>query len=326
MRIFVTGGTGLLGNTILRQLTETDHETLTLVRRSPETAVFDGIRTDFIYGELLDHPTIDEAVSRCDAVIHAAGYIHIGWTKLDESMRVNRDGTRSVIDACRKHGRKLVHVASTNTMAVGTRTTPADETTPLDNDGGQVPCNYVLSKRAAVSDIHNAIRQGLKAVIVCPGFMLGPWDWKPSSGRMMLEVGRRWKPIAPAGGCCVCDARDVAAAIIRATEGEVESGREFILGGENWTYKALWGEMARRMGTRGPLVAAGPLQRWIGGTVGDLWGWMFAESDVNSAGIRMTRQYHWYDSSRAQRELGYQIRDVRDSLDDTAEWIRAHHV
>jgi dihydroflavonol-4-reductase len=326
MRIFVTGGTGLLGNTILRQLTETDHETLTLVRRAPESVVFNGIRTDFIKGDLLDQPAIDEAVARCDAVIHAAGYIHIGWRKLDESMRVNRDGTRAVVDACLKHGRRLVHVASTNTMAIGTRTTPADETTPLDNAGGQVPCNYVLSKRAAVTDIHNAIGRGLNAVIVCPGFMLGPWDWKPSSGRMMLEVGRGWKPVAPAGGCCVCDARDVAAAIIRAAEEEVESGREFILGGENCTYKSLWREMAHRMGKRGPLFAAGPVQQWIGGTLGDLWGMIVAESDVNSAGIRMTRQYHWYDSSRAQRELGYQIRDVRGSLDDTAQWIRQHHV
>jgi dihydroflavonol-4-reductase len=143
---------------------------------------------------------------------------------------------------------------------------------------------------------------------------------------MMLEVGRGWKPIAPAGGCCVCDARDVAAAIIHATESEIENGRDYILGGENWTYKALWQEMARRMGTRGPLIVAGPLQRWIGGAFGDLCGLIASESDINSAGIRMTRQYHWYDSSRAKQELGYQNRDVRTSLDDTAAWIRAHHL
>lgn len=326
MRIFVTGGTGLLGNTILRQLTGSAHETLALVRRSPEPAIFHGIRTELVCGDLLDHPTVEAAVARCDAVIHAAGHIHIGWRKLQESMRVNRDGTKVVVDACLKHGRKLVHVASTNTMAVGTRDVPADETTPLDNAGGQVPCNYVVSKRAGVEDVQAAITRGLYAVIVCPGFMLGPWDWKPSSGRMLLEVGRRWKPIAPAGGCCVCDARDVAAAIIHAVESDVESGREYILGGENWTYKALWKEIARRMGKPGPLFAAGPLQRWIGGALGDVWGLMVNETDFNSAGIRMTRQYHWYDSSRAQQELGYQIRDVLESLDDAAEWIRTNHV
>ncbi len=325
MRIFVTGGTGLLGNTILRQLTDSDHETLALVRREPEPIVFAGIRTEYVSCDLLDRQTIEQAVGRCDVVIHAAGHIHIGWRQLDESMRVNRDGTRAVVDACLKHGRKLVHVATTNALAIGTRESPADEQTPLDNAGGQVPCNYVVSKRAGVEDVQSAIAKGLDGVIVFPGFMLGPWDWKPSSGRMMLEVGRGWKPVAPAGGCCVCDARDVAAAIIRAAEAEVPS-REFILGGENWTYKALWKEMAARMGAPGPWFAAGPMQRLIGGAFGDLWGRLVAETDFNSAGIQMTGQYHWYDSSRAQRELGFQIRDVRQVLDDAAEWIRTHHL
>jgi dihydroflavonol-4-reductase len=295
------------------------------VRSKPDPDVFDRVRTEFVYGDLLDSQTIDDSVARCDVVIHAAAHIHIGWRKPEESMRVNRDGTKVVVNACLKHNRKLIHVASTNTLAIGTRESPANETTPLDNAGGQVPCNYVQSKRAGVLDVQQAISRGLYAIIVCPGFMVGPWDWKPSSGRMMLTVGRNWKPIAPAGGCCVCDARDVSAAIIRAIDTEVESGREYILGGENWTYKRLWKEMAQRMGTRGPLFAAGPLQRWIGGAVGDLWGLVFAEPDLNSAGIRMTRQYHWYDSSRARKELGYRNRDVCESLDDAAQWIRARH-
>ncbi len=326
MRVFVTGGTGLLGNTILRQLTDRGDESVALIRQTPEANVFDGIDAEFVCGDLLDEETIGEAIKSCDAVIHAAGHIHIGWRRLDESMRVNRDGTRVVIDACLKHDRKLVHVASTNTLAIGTRDSPANESTPLDNAGGQIPCNYVVSKRAAVADVREAIGRGLRAVIVCPGFMVGPWDWKPSSGRMMLEIGRGWKPIAPAGGCCVCDARDVAAAIIRAAESDIECGREFILGGENWTYKDLWKEMAQRMGKPGPLFRAGPLQRWIGGACGDLWSLLANESDLNSAGIRMTRQYHWYDSSRAKNELEYRNRDVRESLDDAAAWIRAHHV
>lgn len=325
MRIFVTGGTGLLGNTILRLLTETSHEAVALVRDGSDPQVLDGIRTEVIPADLLDRESIDRAVGGCDAVIHAAGHIHIGWRQLDQSMRVNRDGTRNVVESCLRHDRKLVHVATTNTLAIGTRRTPANELTPLDNAGGQVPCNYVLSKRAGSAEVRRAITRGLRAVIVCPGFMLGPWDWKPSSGRMLLELGRRWMPVAPAGGCCVCDARDVAAAIVRAAEIDVESGREFILGGENWTYKALWQEMARRMGTRGPWVKAGPLQRLIAGAMGDVLGRMGTESEFNSAGIRMTGQYHWYDSSRARGELGYRPRSVLQSLDDAAVWLRAHH-
>ena len=38
------------------------------------------------------------------------------------------------------------------------------------------------------------MESGLLAVILNPGFMLGPWDWKPSSGRMLLQVATRFTP------------------------------------------------------------------------------------------------------------------------------------
>ncbi|MGI9470345.1 MAG: NAD-dependent epimerase/dehydratase family protein [Rubripirellula sp.] len=325
MKIFVTGGTGLLGNAILRQLTHSEHESLALVRGEPDADVFEGIETEFVTGDLLDADVIGNAVAACDAVIHAAGLIHIGWKQMEESMRVNRDGTRVIVEACLNSGRKLVHVASTNTLALGTRQTPADENTPLDNAGGQVPCSYVLSKRAGVVEVQRGIERGLQAVILCPGFMLGPGDWKPSSGRMMVEMGRGWKMIAPAGGCSVCDARDVAEATIATLDLDLETGREFLLGGENLTYKHLWREMASRMGQRGPLFAAGPLQRWIGGFMGDAWSLLGKESDLNSASVRMTRQFHWYDSTRAREELGYRPRETTETLNDAAAWLQAHH-
>jgi dihydroflavonol-4-reductase len=324
MRIFVTGGTGLLGNTILRQLTG-EHELLSLVRGEPDAEVFGGIETEFVQDDLADTAVISAAVARCDAVIHSAGLIHIGWQRLEESMRVNRDGTRVVVQACLQHAKKLVHVGTVNTLAIGSPAGPSDETTPLDFAGGQTPCSYVVSKRAGVAEVLQGVAQGLNAVIVHPGFMLGPWDWKPSSGRMMLEVGRGWKPIAPSGGVSICDPRDVAAATITALQADVESGRQFILAGENWRYLQLWTEMAKRMGKRPPIMPAGPAQRWIAAVAGDLWSKIAGEGDINSAGVNMSSMYHWHDSSRAKAELGYQNRDVYESLDASAEWILARH-
>jgi dihydroflavonol-4-reductase len=327
MRIFVTGGTGLLGNTILRQLSESGHELVALVRGVPnsDSKVFAGIETEFASGDLADQSAIESAVAQCDAVIHSAGLIHVGWKRLDESMQVNRDGTRTIVDACRKYSRKLVHVGTVDTLGIGTRDQPADESTPLDNAGGQVQCSYVISKRAGVEEVLSGVNQGLRAVIVHPGFMLGPWDWKPSSGRMMLEVGRGWKPIAPSGGCSLCDSRDVAAATINAIDADVESGRQYVLAGENLSYRDLWAAMAKRMGTRPPVMPAGPAQKWIGAVAGDLWSMIAEEGDLNSAGVKMSSMFHYYDSSRARAELGYQNRPSSESLDASADWIRDHH-
>jgi hypothetical protein len=46
--------------------------------------------------------------------------------------------------------------------------------------------------------VQEEISRGLDAVIVNPVYMIGPWDWKPSSGRMLLEVGAGKGLFAPA--------------------------------------------------------------------------------------------------------------------------------
>ena len=326
MRIFLTGGTGLLGNNLLRQLGD-QHELITLVRGAPSPEVFAGVNAEFASGDLLDENVIDAAVAGCDAVIHCAGLIHLGWKRLDESMRVNREGTRCVVDACCKFKVPLVHVGTVNTLAVGSRRQVADEDTPLDYEGGQINASYVLSKRAGVAEVRSGIQRGLQAVLVHPGLMLGPWDWKPSSGRLIVEIAKKWRVLSPRGGSSVCDSRDVAAGAIAAMngllEGSIESGRQYILAGENWTQYELWKTIAKRVGQPRPIMPAGPAQRWVATHACNLFSkFSEHEGDLNSAVIAMSSQYHWYNSQRAKDELGYRPRDVNESIDDAIEWLK----
>lgn len=326
MKVFVTGGTGLLGNNVLRQLTEAGHEAIALVRGKPDDRILDGIEVELVSGDLSDASIIDAAVARADAVIHSAGLIHIGWHRHAESMSVNRDGSRTIAQACLRHDRKLVHVGTVNTLAIASKTTVSDETTPLDFAGGQVPCVYVESKRAGVEEVRRLVPKGLRATLVHPAFMLGPWDWKPSSGKMVLEVGKTWRPLCPRGVNSICDCRDVAAATIAAIDEGSDDGRDYILAGHNWSYHQLWTEIAKRTGVRGPLMRAGPAQLAIAGRLGDWCAkWTGRETEINSAAIRIANQFHAYDSSRAVAELGYRIRPIEDTLDDAVAWIQQNH-
>ncbi|TWU20095.1 dTDP-glucose 4,6-dehydratase [Novipirellula galeiformis] len=328
MRVFVTGGTGLLGNTVLRQLEAAGHETVALVRDVPDLRLFDGLSTHFLRGDLSDVDAIQRGVAESDAVIHSAGLIHLGWTRLRESMQVNRDGTAAIAQACRRYDRKLVHVGTVDTLAIGSRAHPANEATPITAENRQVPCSYVQSKRAGVGEVLAQVEQGLRATIVHPGFMLGPWDWKPSSGRMLIEVGRSWRPLAPPGGCSLCDSRDVAAGTIAAIERGGDQGRQFILAGENVTYFQLWTEIAKRMKSRAPLMPTGPAGLWIAGKLGDAFSLVSGKEsgDLNSAIVEMSRMFHWYDSSRAKTELDYTTRHLGETLDDATMWIQSHHM
>src|SRR4029450_1958871 len=106
------------------------------------------------------------------------------------------------------------------------------------------------------------VGQGLPAVIVNPGFMLGPWDTRPTSGRMILEIARGWAFLAPRGGHCFLDVRDAAIGVVAALErGQV--GRRYILGGQNLTYLEAWRRIAWIVGRRGPFGTAPASGTWL---------------------------------------------------------------
>ena len=111
---------------------------------------------------------------------------------MEQDRAVNVQGTQNVAAAALEAGARMLHVSSVDALGVGHRDAPADEDSSRE---GKIPCTYVVTKREAEAVVRSYIDRGLDAVIVNPGFMLGPWDWKPSSGRMLLEVATRFTPL-----------------------------------------------------------------------------------------------------------------------------------
>ena len=343
--ILVTGATGMLGNCVVRELIDRGESVRVLCRPSTSRAAIEGLQVEVHAGDLSSDSIVASAVAGCSAVVHSAALIHIGWQKLAESREVNVAGTQRIIAACRQSGAKLVHVSTVDTLlAANSIDRPINEQDPrpqsfaeaqptVDASQSQwvaigkpkLPCAYVISKFEAEQSVRAAAAAGVHAIIVHPGFMLGPFDWKPSSGRMMLEIRKPPLLIAPRGGCSVCDARDVAAAIVNAIDrGQV--GESYILAGENLTYQHLWQTMLAEMGLQRKVLVGGPMVVAVGKAIdaaNRLCG--FREGDVNGAIIGMGNMKHYYDSTRAERELAYLRRPLAETMHDAWEWLRAHH-
>jgi dihydroflavonol-4-reductase len=319
MRILITGATGLLGNNIVRQAIDDGHDCVVLVRDSGVPKSLDSLNVRIAHGEVNDLESILQASKGVDAILHSAAHLHIGWKNLEQAMRINRDGTKNIVEAAQKNRSRLVHVSTVNTLAIGNREGTIDETATHD---GQIPCTYVASKRAAEKVVVDAVKEGLDANVVHPGFMLGPWDWKRSSGRMVIECGKLWTPLAPSGGCSVCDVRDVARGVLSALE-KGTAGRHYILGGENLSYFDLWTKIARAFQKRPPITVMRWPARFLAGSIGDVKANISGkESDVNSAALAMSAQFHCYSSQRAIDELGFQIRPADESLQAAIKWFR----
>jgi dihydroflavonol-4-reductase len=321
MATLVTGATGLMGNNVVRALLDQGRSVRVLVRETSDPRPLEGLDTEVVRGDIREAEAVRRACAGVDGVVHAAGWVHIGWTGAELAREVNVEGTRCVARAAQEAGVRMIHVSSMNALGIGKQDQPADEESPRV---GQVPCPYIVTKRESEEVVRQCIEEGLDAVIVNPGFMLGPWDWKPSSGRMVLELSRRFMPVAPRGGCSACDVRDVAQGILAARE-KGRSGQNYILAGENLRYLDLWKIVAEVTGRRAPWFRPGPVAPWIGGHLGDLKARLTGrEPDLNSAAIRVSWQFHYYSCRRAEEELGYRYRPAREAVEASWAWFREY--
>jgi dihydroflavonol-4-reductase len=317
--ILVTGATGLVGNNVVRQLLDQGRRVRVLVRESSNLRALDGLDVEVVRGDVCRAESVRRACENTCCVIHSAGYVQLGRSRLDVHRAVNVEGTRNVARAARAAAVRMIHVSSVDALGVRSVREPADEETPKAKP---VRCNYVITKREAEQVVLEHVDRGLDAVIVNPGFMLGPWDWKPSSGRMLLEVARGRAILAPRGWYTVCDVRDVAAGILAAVE-RGQTGRRYILAGANMSYLEAWRLFAEVSGARRPWASAGRVLLWLAGRAGDLATLLTGrEPDVNSGAVALARLPKCYSSQRAETELGYHTRPVRDTVRDAWAWFQ----
>lgn len=318
MTTLITGATGLLGNNVARSLLAEGEAVRVLVRPQTKLESLEGLNVEIHRGELEDLAAVQRACRGVRCVIHSAAWVGIGWSQKSIAERANVLGTRNICRAIGDQETRLLHVSTVDTLpAASEPTKPVDE----QGEGMKVPCTYVTTKREAEQVVREEMNSGLDAVILHPGFMLGPWDWKPSSGRMLLEVVRRFTPIAPAGGCSACDVRDVTAGVLSARE--AKRGARYILAGHNVSYQELWSQFCDVVGQGSkPWMRAGPLIRVLGGASGDLLYRITGhEPDLNSAAVRMSSLYNYYDSGHAERDLKYRIRPLEESIRSAWDWF-----
>jgi dihydroflavonol-4-reductase len=209
-------------------------------------------------------------------------------------------------------------------VAVGSahRGRPVTEETPFNLEGVRLP--YVHAKRAAEQQALDAVNRGRDVVVVNPSYLIGPEDCERSvMGAMCVRFWRGRIPFVPPGGFNLVDVRDVARGHLLAAE-HGQSGRRYLLGGEDRTLAGLMRMLASVAGLR---PRAFPRL----GLAGFALAALLAEGRARLLGRRayptfahvwLNRHFWYCNSERAVRELGFSARPVRDSLADAFAWHR----
>jgi len=332
-RILVTGATGLAGGNLVRALVRRGLRVRVLARpRSNLAALRDLAAVEAVTGDILDRGSLEVALRGVAEVYHCAARVRM-WEPDPEAMRrVNVDGTRNVLELAERAGvRRVVHMSTVDAIGFatpdgwGSRDRPSHEGVPYANDRFGIP--YMTTKHEAQRVALSFAQAGrLEVVVVNPTFMLGPFDVRPSSGLLILQVARRRVKGYPPGTNNFVDVRDVAEGTVAAME-KGRSGELYILGNENLAYGEMFARIARVVGVPPPGLRLPRAAVLAGGAAGSLYGRLLgrfgaAPESVNRATARMGCEDHCFDASRAVRELGMPQTPLERAVEDAWRWFR----
>ncbi len=324
MKTAITGASGLLGANLAVHLLAQGHGVRATRRGSTNAEHLEGIAIEWADAGLGDVEKLTDAFRGADVVFHCAAQVGVTRRASPDMVAANVDGTRNVIAAVKRAGAgRLVHCSTVATVGLSDDDTPCTEATEYNIDARGMADGYGTTKREAEQIVGDAAREGLDAVIANPCFMFGPYDAKPSSGKMIVDVVRGKVPGVTPGKNNFVDVRDVARGMLLVAE-KGRRGERYILGGENMTYADVMQRMARIAGTKPPRWNIPRPLSAPAGWFGDMVEAFGGEPLITSVTLGFAYCPHFiFSSDKARRELGYTTGPVDDGIRDAIAWFRA---
>lgn len=319
--VVVTGATGFLGEHLCAELIGRGVPVRALARTRSDYLA--DIGAEVVQGDVLWPADLDRVLPGARAVFHLAGLVSRDPDDATRMMRLHVDGTRAVIEGMARHRvPRLVLASTSGTIAVSKEEVILDETAGRALElvaGWPYYASKIYQERLAF-DLGRA--RGLTVIAVNPSLLLGPGDRRLSSTGDVLRFLRGQIPTVPGGGINFVDVRDVAAATAAALE-RGRDGERYLMGGPNWTTAEFFGRLGRVSKVRGPWLKLPPtVARWGAAAYEQVYGWRGKEAPVDRVSVDMAEHYWWFDSGKAEAELGFAARDPQLTLHDTVKYLR----
>jgi dihydroflavonol-4-reductase len=324
MKTFVTGATGFIGASIVRELLKDGREVRALVRASSNRSNLEGLDVEIWKGDLLDTTSLRNGFKGCDVLYHTAADYRL-WTRdPDEMYRTNVGGTTAILEAALESGlSRVVYTSSVGTLGNPGNGLPGNEDTKVSLADMVGP--YKKSKFLAEREAERFVTLGLPAVIVNPSTPVGPWDIKPTpTGKIIVDFLKRRMPAYLDTGLNLIAVEDCARGHILA-EQKGCTGRKYILGNANLSLRDIFGMLQEITGIPAPKVRLpySPVlaAAWLNEGLSRITG---REPLIPLAGVRMAAHHMYFDSGRAVRELGLLQTPVANALERAVEWFRTN--
>lgn len=322
--ILVTGATGLVGGNLMWHLLQ-ENECISAIRRAtsdlrPLRSIFSFYtdtpddflsRIDWEIADLLDEASIKSALQNIKTVYHCAAVVSLG-NNSDVLMETNVRGTRNIVQAAMKAGvENFCFVSSIAACGKANGKNLIDENTPWTEYEKRNA--YSLSKYYAEQEVWKGIENGLNAVIVNPGVILGVSGTNSGSSQLFTQV-KKGLLFYTNGGSGYVDVQDVVKAMLLLVKHKLY-GERYVLVSENCSNKQVLSWMADGYKKQRPFICIGKSTLWLVGVVSEMMGKLLRFKpliDRSTARSATTRAY--YSSQKIQEKTGFKFTLIQNCI------------
>jgi nucleoside-diphosphate-sugar epimerase len=129
MNILVTGGTGFIGNHLVKKLVENGNEVRCLVRKNSKTDFLKRLGVELVVGDIRKKDSLKGVAKDVDIIYNLAAIVdHRHKTAYEDHYNVNVTGTKNLVEECIENNiKKFVYLSSNAAIGVRNDKKPLDE-------------------------------------------------------------------------------------------------------------------------------------------------------------------------------------------------------
>ena len=331
--ILVTGGTGLVGSHLLYKLVKKGYNVRATYRSKKKlnaakhvfsyyTTQVDELfsQIEWVEAHLNDIPALTNAFKDITKVYHCAALVSFDPNDYYTLRRVNIEGTANIVNLCLANNiEKLCYVSSIAAIGHGevNDTTINEKTNWIPEEDHNV---YAITKYGAEIEVWRAVQEGLKTVIVNPGFIFGPGFWHSSSGSLFKKI---YKGLSyyTTGVTGYVDINDVVNSMLLLMESNIKNER-YILVSENLSFKEFATKVAQGLDVKPPYKKASKMQLQLAWRLD--WLNHFIRRKRRKLPKQMAKsiaEKYYYSNKKVIADLDFKFKPVDESISETCQFF-----